>query len=116
MQPSLDARDRRSALSRLSRLGQYGDAMALDTHVRQATGADVDSMSEALVRAFADDPVTTYLFRSTKSRDRKSRIMLSSVAKRALVKGAAYTTGDPAKGGAIWMAPGMWRTGGVELL
>ena len=45
------------------------------------------------------------------------RSLFLSESKRALTKGAVHTTdGGPAQGGAIWMAPGQWKTGGFELL
>ena len=87
------------------------------TEVRDATAADIDGITAALVKAFADDPVMTYLFPKEGSRPKKSGAFFTSDSKRSLTKGALYTTaGGPAKGGAVWMAPGQWKIGGLELL
>jgi GNAT superfamily N-acetyltransferase len=86
--------------------------------VREATAQDIDGIADALVRAFFDDPLMTFLFRDDDGRRRKSRLFFAGDAKRAIVKskGRVETTTDgPAKGGAIWFAPDQWRTGGLEL-
>src|SRR5262245_29400784 len=72
-----------------------------------------------LVRAFADDPLMMHLFRTDEGRKKKSRSFFASDAKRAIgkAKGRVDTNDDgPAKGAAIWFAPGQWRVGGLELL
>jgi ribosomal protein S18 acetylase RimI-like enzyme len=85
--------------------------------VRTASANDINSMSDALVKAFDDDPLMRFLFRSDSSRPRKMRALFVSESGRALKKGEVFTTnGDAAKGGAIWMAPGHWKMGGTELL
>jgi GNAT superfamily N-acetyltransferase len=85
------------------------------TEVKDATAADIDGMTAALVKAFDDDPVMNHIFR--KRRANKARAFFTSDSKRALTKGALYTTADgPSQGGAIWMAPGQWKIGGLELL
>jgi GNAT superfamily N-acetyltransferase len=87
------------------------------TEVKDGTAADLASIADALVSAFHDDPVMLYLFDKPAKRDKQQRSLFMSEAKRALTKGAVHTTADgPAKGGAIWMAPGQWKTGGLELL
>jgi ribosomal protein S18 acetylase RimI-like enzyme len=92
----------------------YVDAV---TEVREAEAADIESISAALVKAFDDDPLMGYLFPKATTRGKKSRAFFVSDAKRALTKGALFTTaGSAAKGGAIWMAPGQWKIGGLELL
>lgn len=79
------------------------------------TATDIESITAALVKAFDDDPVMTHIFR--KGRAKKSRAFFVSDSKRSLAKGALYTTaGGPPAGGAIWMAPGQWKIGGLELL
>jgi GNAT superfamily N-acetyltransferase len=80
---------------------------------------DVDAIADVLVRAFADDPLMMYLFRTDEGRRKKSRVFFVSDAKRAIAKAKGRVdTNDEgeAKGGAIWFAPGQWRTGGLELL
>lgn len=87
------------------------------TEVTHGRADDLASIAEALVSAFHDDPVMLYLFDKPGSRERKQRALFVSEAKRALKKGAVHTTPDgPAKGAAIWMAPGQWKMGGLELL
>jgi GNAT superfamily N-acetyltransferase len=89
------------------------------TGSRAATLTDVEPVADALVRAFEDDPLMMYLFRSDEGRRKKSRLFFVSDARRAIEKGKGQVVtnddGD-AKGGAIWFAPGQWRTGGIELL
>jgi len=85
--------------------------------VREGKADDLASVTDALVSAFHDDPVMLYIFDKPAGRDKKQRALFMSEAKRSLKKGALHTTADgPAKGGAIWMAPGQWKTGGLELL
>jgi len=85
------------------------------TEVRAGTASDIQSITAALVKAFHDDPVMTHIFR--KGRPKKSAAFFVSDSKRSLTKGALYTTaGGPPQGGAIWMAPGRWKIGGLELL
>jgi ribosomal protein S18 acetylase RimI-like enzyme len=89
------------------------------TGARAATLADVDDVADALVRAFADDPLMMYLFQTDEGRAKKSRMFFVTDAKRAIgkAKGRVETSDDgDAKGGAIWFAPNQWRTGGLELL
>lgn len=83
--------------------------------VREATAPDIEGITAVLVQAFHDDPVMLYIFR--KGPAKKSRAFFTSDAKRSLTKGALYTTaGGPPQGAAIWMAPGEWKIGGLELL
>ena len=87
------------------------------TDVKDGTAADLTGIADALVRAFHDDPVMLYLFPKQAGREKKLHAFFISDAKRALAKGAVHTTaGGAAQGGAIWMAPGQWKLGGVELL
>jgi GNAT superfamily N-acetyltransferase len=87
------------------------------TEVKDAAAGDIEAMTEALVRAFDDDPLMGYLFPNTDTRPKKMRAFFMSDSKRALTKGAVHTTaGASAQGGAIWMAPGQWKIGGLELL
>jgi GNAT superfamily N-acetyltransferase len=85
------------------------------TEVRVGTAPDLEGITGALVKAFHDDPVMLHIFR--KGPAKKLRVFFTSDAKRALTKGALYTTaGGSPEGGAIWMAPGQWKIGGLELL
>ncbi|MEY2451046.1 MAG: hypothetical protein QOD92_620 [Acidimicrobiaceae bacterium] len=85
------------------------------TEVKVGTAPDIEGITAALVKAFDDDPVMNHIFR--KGRAKKARVFFTSDSKRSLTKGALYTTaGGPPQGGAIWMAPGEWKIGGLELL
>jgi len=87
------------------------------TEVKDGSPADIDSIADALVSAFHDDPVMLHIFNKDKGRDKKTRALFVSESKRAMSRGALHTTaGAPAQGAAIWMAPDKWKTGGLELL
>ena len=87
------------------------------TEVRDGQAEDLESIATALVSAFHDDPVMLHIFDKPTGREKKMRALFLSESKRALKKGAVHTTAEgDAKGGAIWMAPGQWKTGGLELL
>jgi GNAT superfamily N-acetyltransferase len=87
------------------------------TEVKDGSPADIDGIAAALVKAFHDDPVMTYLFPKDTGRDKNLRALFVSESKRSLRRGALHTTaGGPAQGGAIWMSPNNWKTGGFELL
>src|SRR3954453_3125175 len=87
------------------------------TEVRDGAAADIDGIADALVSAFHDDPVMLHIFPKEKGREKRLRALFMSEAKRSLGRGALHTTaaGSP-QGGAIWMAPNKWKTGGLELL
>jgi GNAT superfamily N-acetyltransferase len=89
------------------------------TGARAATLDDVGSVADALVLAFHDDPLMSFLFQDEKGRRKKSRLFFVSDATRAIAKskGRVETTDEgAAKGGAIWFAPDQWRIGGLELV
>ena len=89
------------------------------TGARAATLSDVEDVADVLVRAFEDDPLMMYLFKTAEGRRAKSRLFFVSDARRAIekAKGRVETNDDgETKGGAIWFAPDQWRTGGTELL
>src|SRR5258706_11288214 len=87
------------------------------TEVREGSAGDIDSIADALVTAFHDDPVMLHMFPKEDGRDKRLRVLFLSEAKRALTRGALHTTaGGPARGGAIWMGPDKWKSGGFELL
>ena len=87
------------------------------TEVKEGSPEDIESVADALVSAFHDDPVMLHMFPNDKGRDKRLRVLFLSESRRALTRGALHTTaGGPAQGGAIWMAPNKWKTGGFELL
>jgi len=87
------------------------------TGVRDATDADKAAIATALTSSFHDDPVMLYMVPKEASRPKKMRALFRSETSRSLKVGAVTVTDDgPAKGAAIWSAPGKWKLGGLELL
>jgi GNAT superfamily N-acetyltransferase len=85
--------------------------------VRDAAAADKDSIATALISAFHDDPVMLHMVPKEASRPKKMGALCRSETNRSLKVGAVTVTSDgPAKGAAIWSAPGKWKLGGLELL
>lgn len=82
------------------------------TDVRKATAADVPRVSEALGRAFWDDPVMRFLIPRS---DANLQTLMKLETKSALKHGHAYMSGDGAAA-ALWKPPGKWRTPMSELL
>jgi GNAT superfamily N-acetyltransferase len=84
--------------------------------VRPVRRADVPTLTERLVRAFADDPVANFMFAG----DRRRRLGLhsfftSQIKRQYLPGGHVYTTEDLA-GAAVWGSPDRHRNGLTELL
>ncbi|MDQ1437443.1 MAG: hypothetical protein QOK43_1072 [Acidimicrobiaceae bacterium] len=77
-------------------------------NVRTATSADVAALSDTLARAFADDPVTTWIFPSASYHDRLRRYFVMHLDKIAMRHDLTYTT-EGNRGGAIWLPPGAWE-------
>src|SRR4051812_11490404 len=87
------------------------------TDVRDATADDREAIAAALTSAFHDDPVMLHMVPKASARPKKMRALFLSETARSLKVGAVHTTADgPAKGAAIWSAPGKWKLGGLELL
>src|SRR6186997_1882560 len=85
--------------------------------VRAGTEADIGTVTQALSRAFHDDPVMLYLFPSAEKREPLLQSFFASEAKRALAKGKLETAGaGTSQGAAVWFAPGHWKLGGFEML
>ena len=78
--------------------------------------SDVPTLTERLVRAFADDPVANFMFAG----ERRRRLGLHSfftaqINRQYLPGGHVYTTEDLA-GAAVWGTPDRHRNGLLELL
>ena len=85
--------------------------------VRKASTTDLDPVAHALTLAFADDPIMLYMLRREAKRPKQLRAFFRSDMKRSLEKGVVYTTdGADTAGGSIWVEPGKWKMGGLELL
>jgi len=79
--------------------------------VRPLTPGDLDPVGAALGRAFADDPVMTYLTPklSDDARGRKlARFFRAEAKQRA--RSAGVWTASANEGAAVWAPPGRWRT------
>ena len=86
------------------------------TDVRQATAADLPRVTDALAKAFWDDPVMLHIFpEGTKQRKRRLTGLMHIEAKSSLKHTSVWTTGDGAAT-AIWKPPNQWKLGGMELL
>lgn len=81
--------------------------------VRRATKADLDGVTKALGKAFADDPVMHWFFPDEKGRreniERVFRMRVASL----LGQDEVYTTDDHA-GAAVWAQPGRWEMPPLE--
>jgi GNAT superfamily N-acetyltransferase len=82
------------------------------TDVRKATAADLPRVSEALGRAFWDDPVMRFLIPTG---DGQLRTLMKLEAKSSLKQDTAYMAAD-GSAAALWKPPGKWRTSMGELL
>jgi ribosomal protein S18 acetylase RimI-like enzyme len=78
--------------------------------VRKATAADVPEIAEALARAFADDPVMTFVIPERNRHARMRRLFELDLKAIALRHHESYTTVGPVMGAALWAPPGKWRT------
>lgn len=83
--------------------------------VRQAVASDVGPLSATLARAFADDPVITWIFGTAGIERRLERYFGSHLRHISLRHQVTYTS-EGHTGGAIWLPPGHWMLGPRELL
>ncbi|HLM64690.1 MAG TPA: GNAT family N-acetyltransferase [Acidimicrobiales bacterium] len=83
---------------------------------RPANGTDLAPLSEALARAFHDDPVMTWMFGDGEAaRSRRLRRFFRSQAERHRKHGEVLT-GAGNEGGAFWDPPEGWKTSWIDLL
>lgn len=73
----------------------------MSTSVRGATPGDLDGLAAVLGRAFADDPVWTWIYPQP-DRSRRLARMFRSLLRTTLDRGAAVVTDEAARGAAIW--------------
>ncbi|MFN2617086.1 MAG: GNAT family N-acetyltransferase [Thermoleophilaceae bacterium] len=84
--------------------------------IRKATVDDVALLSQALARAFQDDPVFEWMFPDEVERTRRSeRGFAFYLRKVYLPHDECYTT-DGVLGGALWMPPETWHLGPIAQL
>ena len=80
--------------------------------VRPFSRADVRPATEALARAFADDPVMAWIFPDPDQRRRRLPPFFASTLRGISLHQAGTEVaadGPGVQGCAIWMAPGTWR-------
>ena len=76
--------------------------------VRPARHDDVEPLSGVLTRAFADDPVTQWVYASDRRRPFWSHGFFRWQVRRLLPQDVSWTTEDRA-GAALWALPEQWR-------
>ncbi|MEA3018592.1 MAG: hypothetical protein QOI47_116 [Actinomycetota bacterium] len=84
------------------------------TDVRQVTASDLPRVSEALGKAFWDDPVMRFIIPPGKP-DSRLRALMRIEAKSSLQHDTAWMTADGAAA-ALWKPPGKWKSTNGELL
>jgi ribosomal protein S18 acetylase RimI-like enzyme len=85
------------------------------TDARPASAGEIPTIARSLAKAFHDDPVMLHMLRVPARRERQMMTFFATEMKRALKVGAVITA-DEQPAGAIWMAPGQWRMGNLQLL
>jgi len=93
--------------------GRVGAAGAGERAVHRAGPRDVAALVEVLRRAFDDDPVPQFAFRSERARRRGLRAFFAAQLRHSYLRtGQVWTTADAA-GAALWAPPGKvqppWR-------
>lgn len=81
--------------------------------MRRATLADVPQLSEALARAFLEDPVATWAYPPSRLRLRALERFHAIRLRQRLVDDEVWTT-QGLHGAALWSPPGRWRTSPLE--
>jgi GNAT superfamily N-acetyltransferase len=84
--------------------------------VRKIGAADVPEVAEALARAFADDPVMTYVIPERNHHHRLRRLFELDLQHIALPLEESYTTVGPVMGAAFWAPPNKWKTPFSQLI
>ncbi len=87
--------------------------------VRPPRDEDVEGLAVVLARAFHDDPVTRWVYRSDRRRPHWSARFFAWQVRRLMRQEVSWTTDDGAGGAALWALPGRWREDArdtVELL
>jgi ribosomal protein S18 acetylase RimI-like enzyme len=76
--------------------------------VRPARREDIAALSATLARAFQDDPVAAWVYRSARRRPHWMRRFFAWQLLRLLPQDATWT-GDDREGAALWALPDRWR-------
>jgi GNAT superfamily N-acetyltransferase len=83
--------------------------------IRNATPADVESLSGALVRAFRDDPAHRRIFPKESAWARNSHRLFAALLRPRIGHATVFTTSGR-EGGALWDAPDHARPGPLEFM
>jgi GNAT superfamily N-acetyltransferase len=79
------------------------------TPVQPVTPADLPTAAATLAKAFAEDPVMSWLTGDRPARfTRRARGFFAESARRSITLGAAWMTAD-GNGAALWTPPGKWK-------
>jgi GNAT superfamily N-acetyltransferase len=83
--------------------------------VRLAGPDDLQAMARSLARAFRDDPIFTWLIPDVDDEERARRSNgFFTLESRVRIKQATAWCSGERTGGALWGAPGQWRTRVVD--
>lgn len=77
--------------------------------VRLVGDDDVDALAGTLTRAFADDPVTQWVYAREERRPMWSERFFRWQLRRLQGQDVSWTTEDGCGGAALWALPGRWR-------
>ena len=78
--------------------------------VRRALAEDRDTVVQALVRAFDDDPVANFLLRQDHGRARAFQTAFDVAFRRLTLPLNEVWRSDAGEGAALWTPPGGWNT------
>jgi GNAT superfamily N-acetyltransferase len=82
--------------------------------VRPVQHHDVGPLAAALTRAFADDPVTRWVYGGEAATSRWSERFFAWQLRRLMPQDVSWTTADGAGGAALWALPDQWRESARE--
>jgi ribosomal protein S18 acetylase RimI-like enzyme len=77
--------------------------------VRELTAADIPRIATALARAFEDDPVLSWIFRSESDRLNRLESAFALYLRRIWLPHQACYGTDRLFGAALWLPPGKWH-------
>src|SRR2546421_9165493 len=85
--------------------------------IRKARPEETDTLADALVSAFLEDPVVHWLFPEEEERAARLRVLYDELLLRRLTlpHGQVYTT-EEISGGCLWAPPGAWRMGPLQMV
>src|ERR1043166_6645043 len=84
-------------------------------HIVRASPGDDEKLVSVLVRAFEDDPIISWAFRSDESRDTARKLYFETQLELAHPHNTVFTV-DPRLACAIWVPPGQWKVGRTRQL